>query len=318
MTDEAMSADQMRTLLQAASAQPPQNVDLLRGVRTATSPARRSHRTISPALTWRGTTAAAGVAGAAALITVAVGIVGVGSAPSAQAQVTAAMDTTAGQSFRVHIVQDNGAVYDGLSDPARNVGMSMQSNGSEWRYIGGTVYAKKTGASLPSGKLWVAQTRPTEDELADVPAEALLLKIAPDDPKAALQRLRATATFTEGGNASGPDWKGTRYAFALAPVTAPDLAKQSRAESGWIDIDDQGWIRQVTFTMAGDPAHGSSALHETMTFSDFGVPVNVTPPPPNEVIADIQGATKSIDKQDTSKPTKKSVIDNPVAPVKTS
>src|SRR5205823_6423228 len=103
----------------------PHGVDLLAGLR----PHRRP-RMLVPALASLGTATAAGVAIVAA--------VSVGGAPSAQAQVAAALDTTSGQSFKVHIVQDGGATYDGMSDPARQVGVTTSADGSEWRYIGTT------------------------------------------------------------------------------------------------------------------------------------------------------------------------------------
>src|SRR4051794_37682881 len=189
MTYDVMPEDEIRALLRAASADPPPHVDLLQGLHT-TGRARRtgvgvrgSRRIPIPALVSVGSATLAGVG---VLAVTAVVVSGVGSAPSAQAEVAAAVDRTAGQSFRGHSVQDNGAVYEGLSDPTRGQGVTTESDGSEWRYVGNTVYARKAGAHLPPGKLWVAEQRPTAEEQAKLPAEALLIKIAPDDPQAAL------------------------------------------------------------------------------------------------------------------------------------
>jgi len=277
MTNDLMSEEELRPLLQAASADVPTGVNLLAGFR----PSRRP-RVLVPALASVGTATAAGIAIAAA--------VSVGGAQSAQAQVAAAIDTTSGQSFKVHIVQEGGDVYDGISDPARQMGVSTSADGSEWRYIGATTYARKKGATLPAGKVWIAEQRPSRSQLAQFPAEGLLIKVAPDDPQVALDRLRAKGRISEDGTASGPGWTGKRYSFALGASDDAKGVKGGKAVTGTIDVDSQGRVRAVSFTTA--PGTMTGALHEVMTFSDFGVAVNVTAPPASQVLADTQPTGK--------------------------
>jgi hypothetical protein len=277
MTHSMMTEEEVRPLLHTASADVPPGVDLLAAVRRSS----RRPRVLVPAVASLGTVAAAAVA--------VVTAVSVGGAPSAQAQVAAAIDTTAGQSFKVHIVQNSGAVYDGLSDPGRQVGVSTETDGSEWRYIGDTVYAKKKGANLPAGKVWIAEHRPSSAELAEFPAEGLLLKVAPDDPQGALSRLRAKAKISESGSASGSGWTGKHYTFSLAAsddMSVNGLKGGGGAVTGTIDIDSQGRVRTLTFTLAASSPRDAGALHEVMTFSDFGVAVNVTAPPASQVTAE--------------------------------
>ncbi len=291
-----MTEDEIRPLLHAASCDIPPGVDLLARVR----PARRARRVLVPVLASAGTAAAAGA--------VVLTAVSVGGAPSAQAQVAAAIQQTAQQSFKVHIVQDSGGTYEGASDPSRQVGWSKLVNDSlEWRYIGQTSYARRPG--LPDGKLWLAEPRPTAAELAKLSAQVLLIKVAPDDPQVALERLREAKSFKASGTASGAGWTGKRYTFSI-PASSDDKGGFG-ATTGSIAVDDQGRIRQVTFTMGGrlaspkpgnGPAKGdqSTGLKEVMEFSDFGVPVNVTAPPADQV--ETQSAYPRPDNPKKSKP----------------
>jgi streptogramin lyase len=94
--------------------------------------AQRRRRVLVPA--------AATAVAAAAVVT----IVSVGSAPSAQATVSAAAAHTGGQSFRVHITEQ-GRTYDGAFDPAHRTGQLASPVGED-RYIGDTV---STGSARP-------------------------------------------------------------------------------------------------------------------------------------------------------------------------
>lgn len=284
------SEQQLRRLLQAATADQPAHVDLLKTVREQARPTRR--RVLLPAL------ASLGAAVTAAIAVVVVVVLFTG-APPAHARVVAAAEHTAGQSFRVHVVQDTTHVYDGAVDPARSIGWFTGPGGGEWRYVGDTAYAKRPTDSLPAGKQWVAQHRPTAVEWAQLPAQTLLIKLAPSDPQAALARLRSAISVKESGHAAGPDWTGRHYTFTLDSATSAAHKPAHSSVTGTVDVDTAGQVRRMTFTMhtpAADSATGTENrtrdLNQVMEFSDFGTPVTVTAPPADQVVQDPDLAPK--------------------------
>jgi hypothetical protein len=279
-----MAEQDLRPLLQAATADQPDHVDLLKAVREQARPTRR--RVLLPALASLATATAA-VIGVVAVVAV----VSITGAPSAEAQVAAAVEHTTGQSFRVHVTQDTGNVYDGTVDPAHNVGRITESGAdAEWRYIGDTIYAMQDTKSSPAGTQWVAYHRPTPAEWTQFPAEALLIKLAPSDPQRALTLLRSATSVKDSGDASGAGWAGRHYTFIVPAGTSAGNWPAYASVTGAIDVDTQGQVRRVTFTVRDSATQAPKGpvvdLRETIEFGDFGTPVTVAAPPADQVIQD--------------------------------
>jgi hypothetical protein len=131
--------------------------------------------------------------------------------------------------------------------PARNLGSITQAGASaQWRYIGDTVYAAQ---QLPDGKRWVSYHRPTPAEWAQFPAEALLIKLAPSDPQRAMTLLRSATSVNDSGHASGAGWTGHHYTFTLTVQTSAGHQPGYASMTGAVDVDTQGQVRRVTFTV---------------------------------------------------------------------
>jgi hypothetical protein len=299
MMSEKDEAD-LRSLLAMATQDRPAGIDLLGKVRRpARRPGRSRSRRLVPALASLATVAVVGA--------VAVTMAALPRAPSAQAQVTAAAEHTSGQSFRVQIKstqQGDGkasaAVYSGAFDPARRIGVLWREDGAgrENRFVGDYVYEKAipgdTLRRLPTGKHWISYPR-ADMESKKLPASASLIKLAPQDPQAALRRLRAATDVRERSTASGPGWTGHRYSFRVdEPLKAgkhPHPAIGLHV-TGTVDIDAQGRVRRLDFTFEMDwvvpgkgPAKAGGPSHSVMEFSAYGTRVTVVAPPARQVIA---------------------------------
>ena len=94
-------------------------------------------------------------------------------------------------------------------------------------------------------------------------------------PQQMLAEIKEAATVTVAGPASGPGWTGTRYAFSATLRTGTTL-------SGTVTVDRQGRTRALVLTqrMPGPPS--VFVMTQVLTFSDFGAPVTVTPPPADQ------------------------------------
>jgi hypothetical protein len=84
----------------------------------------------------------------------------------------------------------------------------------------------------------------------------------------------AAATVTVAGPASGPGWTGTRYAFS-ATRTGTKL-------SGTVTVDRHGRTRALVLTQRTPGAGHVLVETQVLTFSGFGAPVTVTPPPADQ------------------------------------
>jgi hypothetical protein len=293
---DALPEAELRSLLTAATEDPPAGIDLLHKVRRAGERSRR--RVLVPVLSTLGT---ASLAGAAVLA-----VTSLTGTPSARAQVAAAAEHTSGQGFRVHIT-DTGSrsTLDGVFDPARRTGRMTTSSGVENRYLGDLVYtyvperdntALPPGKAqvMPPGKTWIVYTRGTAFS-QDMPPAIGLIKLAPQDPQLALRQLRSATDVHERGTASGSGWTGHRYTFSVSGGNEKGSAGQ-RA-SGSVDVDDQGRVRRLDLTLAaGEHKAGqadkpgkaaeppASPVHMVMDFSDYGARVGVAAPPAAQVV----------------------------------
>ncbi|MEV6983548.1 hypothetical protein AB0M95_20155 [Sphaerisporangium sp. NPDC051017] len=254
-----MNEEELRTLLIKATADRPAGIDLMTAV--ARKPSRV--RSLVPML------AAGGVAatvGATVLLLP-------GNQPSAQAQVATAVENTGSESYRIHV--DAGIKKaDGAIDPVRHVGELTGSGGTtDTRFVGDLMYVREPGAAK-----WTVYPR-GESERKDVPPATALVKLAPQDPQAALRQLRSATDVRESGPASGPGWAGKRFTFSLkseGPGSGKEQSTSSPA-TGSVDVDDQGRVRRLDITFA------DNGQRDVMDFSDFGIPVTVTAPPADEV-----------------------------------
>lgn len=261
-----------RRLFAAATQDMPPEIDLLGGFGAA----RRRDRSRR---TRRGAVLSAGIVAAAATLTAVT--LTAGSAPPALATVTSALTTTLSQSY--HVTQQeteydtkNGQVKtyrntcSGAGDPVRQLLAMSCFEGSERfgiREVGGYTYDLLGGpaAGHPDGKPWTRVPAGFSPGLDFVGID--ILRTAPR----LLAEIKERGTVTVAGPASGPGWTGTRYAFS---------AKYD--VSGTVTVDRQGRLRAMTGTIRSTGEPLTSVLEQTLTFSDFGAPVTVTPPPADQ------------------------------------
>jgi hypothetical protein len=257
----------LRPLLAAAVADGPGPTDLLSGVRRA----QRRRRVLVPAV-------AGGVAAAAVAA-----FVSVGGAPSAQATVTAAAAHTGGQSFRVHITERD-RTYDGAFDPAHRTGR-LASQAGEDRYLGDTVYTRNAWhgkVALPAGKSWISAPRMSAGDLGRIGTAIEVIKLGSQDPQFVLQRLRSATRVRETGAASGNGWTGHRYSFSISDRR--DAKGGVLTASGTVTVDSHGLVRVLSL-QTGEGGQKDGRTNAVIEFGDYGVRVDVTPPPAAQVVA---------------------------------
>lgn len=283
-----MNEKDLRTLLVRATEDRPAGIDPM-PVMT-----RRPRRILVPSL--------AGL-GAAGLVGVIVTVLP-GSQVSAQAQVAAAVDNTGRESYRIHITA-GGRTWEGAFDPVRHTGViTEEGNASETRFIGDRMYVKPRGETK-----WQVQSG-DNTELNSAPEAVLLVKLAPQDPQAALQRLRSATDVREDGSASGPGWSGQRYAFSLEGAQTPAVRGEPAAASGTVAVDDQGRVRRLEVTFADNGGHN------VMDIGDYGTPVTVDAPPADQVVSKPLDDPQVKPTGDPGRPVDKSTRD-PDEPAKT-
>jgi hypothetical protein len=89
-----------------------------------------------------------------------------------------------------------------------------------------------------------------------------------------LAAIKEAAKVTVAGPASGPGWTGTRYAFSAT--------RTGTKTSGTVTVDRQGRTRALVLTQRTPSAVNVLVETQVLTFSDFGAPVTVTPPPADQ------------------------------------
>ena len=214
----------------------------------------------------------------------------VATAPSAFAAVSAAAAKTSAQSFQVTVRSGAGAQrlqVVGEFNPALGIGEETGPGGFELIYDRQYIYVH-VAKGLPGtgGKTWLRTPKLTG--LAPNPVKLLtasVLSVAQANPENLLAMLKSAGAVTSQGPASGPGWTGTAYSFSAAAAPAGTV-------TGTVDVDRQGRVRDLTATVAsrqpGD--NGMTDIRVDIAFSDFGVPVSVTPPPAREVYSSPTGA----------------------------
>jgi len=301
-----------RHLLAAATEDMPPGIDLLGGFAAA-------RRRVRSRRTRRGAVLSAGLAAATAAVTAVT--LTAGSAPPPLAAVTTALTRTLAQSYHLS-EQDgyyfivNGQVrsphHDACTteaDPVRQLLATSCPSGIVSREVGGYTYTYIPGpVAAHPGKHWARTPAASSTDqpafgyiytyssgsgghvqrmpaaaIAKLPVEGIG-GFVDATPQQMLAEIKKAATVTVIGAVSGSGWTGTRYAFSATvyPGTSIEL-------SGTVTVDRQGRARALDLTMrsTGAPGifpHALAALVTTqvLTFSDFGTPVTVTPPPANQ------------------------------------
>jgi hypothetical protein len=100
-------------------------------------------------------------------------------------------------------------------------------------------------------------------------------------PQQMLAEIKKAAKVTVAGPISGPGWTGTRYAFSK---TTP-AAKMKQTLRGTVDVDKQGRARALVLTIGLTGATQVTGETRFLTFSDFGAPVTVIPPPADQTFS---------------------------------
>jgi hypothetical protein len=262
-----------RRLFAAATEDMPPEIDLLGGFAAA----RRQDRSRR---TRRGAVLSAGIAAAAATVTAVT--LTAGSAPPALAAVTSALTSTLSQ--RYHVIEqgneydiENGQVRtyhytcSGAADPVRQLLAMSCSEGSEGfavREVGGYTYHLLGGPAdgHPDGKPWIRETAGFSPALDFAGIDIL------HTAQQLLAEIKEEATVTVAGPASGPGWTGTRYAYS----------NPKYGISGTVTVDQQGRVRAMTGTLRDTVKSRTVVVEQILAFSDFGVPVTVTPPPADQ------------------------------------
>jgi hypothetical protein len=261
MNDEETEA---RHLFAVATEDMPPGIDLLSGFDAA----RRRDRSRR---TRRGAVLSGGVAAAAAAVTAVA--LNTGSAPPARAMVTSALTSTLTQSYHLseqdtyyYKDQVNHAACAVEADPARPsiayycTGAPYDSNLIK---VGGYTYESSSGSKwykIPDSSFVKAKVGSVGDFTTATPQQML-------------DALKEATNVTATGPASGPGWTGTQYAFSGTFMHT--------VQSGTVTVDQQGQARvlDVAFT---DPGAKTPFVTQVLTFSDFGAPVTITPPPPDQ------------------------------------
>jgi hypothetical protein len=285
----------VRTLFTDAAGDVPPGIDLLHGFG-----ARRAARRVRVRFRVALATGAAGLLAAATAVTLTVA-----TAPSALAQLTSAASRTAGLSYHfsataasVPLRADGSAPaqsgrVSGAFDPAQRTG-EVTVGTEQIRFIGQYVYLPLRpvhGPLLPGDKPWVRAPRPqlwgpvTAGRGLTIPVG--ITSVAETSPQNLFALLKAASTVDRQGSASGADWTGTSYAFTVKlTLGRAGSGQPTVTATGTVGVDLQGRVRQLdtAYTL---PAQGSAPPERVTvetTFSDFGTPVSVSPPPASEVL----------------------------------
>jgi hypothetical protein len=264
-----------RRLLAAATEDMPPRISLLDGFAAA----RRRDRARR---TRRGAVLSAGIAAAAASVTAVT--LTIGSAPPALATVTSALTRTLTQSY--HLSEQDSSYYisNGRitgrahdtcatdADPVRHLSVSSCSNGARTREVGGYTYLYITAPVDHPGRHWA---RIPTASIGHLPSINSFITATPQQM---LAEIKKADKVTVAGPASGPGWTGTRYAFSESQGAGVKL-------SGTVTVDQQGLARALVLTLRLTNAVSVFVTTQVLTFSGFGAPVIVTPPPADQTFS---------------------------------
>jgi hypothetical protein len=291
---------QVRTLFTDAAGDVPPGIDLLHGFRARQAARRvRGRVRVRVALA----TAAGSLLAAATAVTLTIA-----TAPSAVAQLTSAASRTAGLSYHISAtvatkplragsgVAQSGRVSGALNPEQRTGEETLSGFGGsgQIRFIGPYVYlyhqAGPGEPSLPGGKSWVrAPSQPLWEPATAGPGLNLaagLGSLAVTSPQNLFALLKTASTLDRQGSTSGNGWTGTSYAFTARTTFGPTRSSQPPVTvTGTVAVDQQGRVRRLTvaYTQPAQASLPPERVTVEATFSDFGTPVPVSPPPASEV-----------------------------------
>lgn len=278
-----------RRLLAAATEDMPPGIDLLAGFGAA----RRREKVRR---TRKRAAVSAGLMAAAASATAVVLTAGSSSPAFASAStVTTALTRTLAQSY--HVSEQTSYAFKGGGwqdhctgqiDPVRKLDASTCSGPPpSYLEVGGYSYLYLTNIAGHPGKHWERWRQTFRPDPSLDTGGAADGNVTPQKLLSELKRLTRVSVV---GPVSGPGWTGTRYAFAYGSSTQVSY-------SGTVDVDQQGRARALTLTARSNgfplPAatpQGKAGYFpafvatQSLTFSDFGAPVIVTPPPADQTI----------------------------------
>jgi hypothetical protein len=124
----------------------------------------------------------------------------------------------------------------------------------------------------------------TADQGLNLPAG--LGSLAVTSPQNLFALLKSASTVDRQGSTSGDGWTGTSYSFTARTTFGPDGKSQPPVTAtGTIGVDQQGRVRRLTvaYTQPTQAFLPPQQVTVEATFSDFGTPVSVSPPPASEV-----------------------------------
>lgn len=268
-----------RRLLAAATEDMPPGIDLLDGFAAARR-RDRTRRTRKRALLSAGVAAAAGSVTAVALT--------IGSAPPALATVTSALTRTLAQSYHLSEQDSSYYIWNGRirypshytctseADPVRHVEASSCWNGmaSREREVGRYTYLYSPDPVGHPGKHW---ERILTASIVRLPSVNGFTAATPQQMLSQIKKANKVIVI---GPASGPGWTGTRYAFSGSQGPRAEIKL-----SGTVDVDQQGRARALVLTIRLTGAINVLVMTQVLTFSDFGAPVTVTPPPADQTFS---------------------------------
>jgi hypothetical protein len=248
------------------------------------------------------------VVGAVAAAAVAVGVVAalhtpLPASPSALSVVTSALARTSADSYTFTVdtatrlagkdagKELNSIEVSGAFDPGHDLGTEQltarsaaQVARAQVRFIGKYVYTSVTPAA-GFVKLW--DKSPLTAAAADGMQPGDLYGFASDQPVTPDELtvvLRSAGAAVHGaGPVSGPGWTGTRYTFIA------HLYGGRESVTGTVYVDRQGRVRRLMTITTGLASPGRTtkirvlATNREITFSGFGAPVRVSPPPVSQL-----------------------------------
>jgi hypothetical protein len=180
----------------------------------------------------------------------------------------------------------------GTFEPARETGEETVGSEAQIRFIGPYAYlyhVTRPGEALPAGKSWLRVPSPQLWEPLTagqgVTVDAGISSVAETSPQNLFALLKSASTVHRQGSASGNGWTGTSYAFTVKITFGPQRGQPPVTATGTVGIDQRGRVRRldVAYTQPGQATLPAERVTVDMTFSDFGTPVSVSPPPANEV-----------------------------------
>lgn len=275
------SETEARRLLAVATTDMPSGIDLLEGF-TAARRRDRARRTRM------GAVLSAGIAVAAALVT-ALTLTTAGSAPSARAAVSSALTRTlTTQSYHLTERTTSYSISNGrtrvfrytctsVADPVRHLGATSCPkvvDDKMTRTVGRYFY--DYSAVPVHGKHWERVPAACVNQAS---ASGTIEGFETATPQQILAEIRKAYKVTVAGPVSGPGWTGTKYAFGK------QAAKIKLRVWGAVDVDKQGRARVIVVTFRLGDATEAGVRTQVLTFSGFGAPVTVTPPPADQTFS---------------------------------